>query len=264
MNRLLAIEFRKNFTYVTFWLILGLHFFFILALISNINSFTGSLNISTNQYPNINLDAVPLFRFPDIWQNIAYLAGFFKILLGIFIVISITNEFQYNTIRMNLSSGLTRLEFILSKVLLIFFISLLSVVILLSQGLTLGLSHSQNVSLINILSGTDFLLGYFIELFFYMVLAMVFALLLKRTGVTILILLIYPLLIEPLVRWQIPDSIDRFFPVKAMDRINVFPFPKYFGYDVQNHIPFDSTFITVCWIALLIYFSYLILKKKDL
>ncbi len=264
MNRLLAIEYRKNFNYVTFWLIIGLHYFFILALISNINSFTGSMNISTDQYPNINLNAIPFFKFPDIWQNISYLASFFKIFLGIFIVISVTNEFQYNTIRMNLSSGLTRLEFVLGKVLMIFIISLVSVLVLFSLGLSLGFSHSQDIDLGNIISGMDFLLGYFIELFFYMILALLLSILLKRTGISILMLLIYPLLIEPLIRWETPDSIDQFFPVKAMDKINVFPFPKYFGYDIPNHIPLDSTVITLCWIAVMILLSYLLLKRKDL
>ena len=75
---------------------------------------------------------------------------------------------------------------------------------------------------------------------------------------------IYPLLIEPLLRWQTPDSIDRFFPVKSMDQINVFPFQKYFGVSVQSHIPYDSTVIASCWIFIFIFSSYLLLKRSDL
>lgn len=264
MNRLLAIEYRKNISYLTFWIILGLHYFFLVSFISNINNFTGSMNISTDQYSDINLSLVPLFRFPDIWQNISYLAGFFKILPGIFIVISVTNEFQFNTIRLNLTSGLSRLEWLISKVLLILIISTVSLVILLGTGLALGFSHGGSLPAAQVLTGMDFLVGYFIEIFFYMILAMFVSILLKRTGISILFLLIYPLLIEPLIRWQTPDSVDRFFPVKAMDQINVFPFPKYFGYTVQDHIPLDSTVITVCWIVILISLSYIILERKDL
>ena len=264
MTRLLAIEFRKNLTYVVFWLILGLHYFFIISIISNINNFAGGMNISTDQYPDLNLGLVPMFRFPDIWQNISYLAGFFKILPGIFIVISVTNEFQFNTVRLNIVSGLTRLEFILSKVLLILVISLFSLIVLFTLGMWLGFSHSDMALPIHFLPGMDFLLGYFIEIFLYMVLALVISVMLKRTGISILFLLIYPLLIEPLIRWQTPDYIDRFFPVKSMDQINVFPFPKYFGYEVQGHIPLDTTIIAIGWIFIMIYLSYFILKKKDL
>jgi ABC-2 type transport system permease protein len=264
MIRLLEIEWRKNYNYLAFWLILGLHYFFLVTFLSNINNFAGSMNISTDQYKNIDLGIVPMFRFPDIWQNITYLAGFFKILLGIFIVISVTNEYQFNTIRLNLSAGLTRLEFILSKVYSILVISLLSVLVLFVLGLTLGLSQKNPDLTIGVLTGTDFLLGYFIEVFFYLVLALFISVWLKRTGVSIVILLIYPLLIEPLLRWQTPDSVDRFFPVKSMDQINVFPFQKYFGMAVQSHIPLDSTVIAVGWIFIFIFSSYLLLKRADL
>jgi len=264
MNRLLSIEYRKNLTYVTFWLILGLHYFFIISILSNINNFAGSMNISTNEYPSLNMGLVPMFRFPDIWQNITYLAGFFKILLGIFIVISVTNEFQFNTVRMNLTSGLTRLEFIFSKILLIMIISLFSVFVLFTLGMSLGLSHSDMKLSTSLLAGTDFLFGYFIEVFFYMVLALLISVILKKTGTSILIMLVYPLLIEPLIRWQTPDYIDQLFPMKSVDQINVFPFPKYFGYEVQSHIPFDHTAIAICWIFTMIFLSYYILKKKDL
>ena len=264
MIRLLEIEWRKNYNHLAFWLILGLHYFFLITFLSNINNFAGSLNISTNQYQNIDLGIVPMFRFPDIWQNIAYLAGFFKILLGIFIVISVTNEYQYNTIRLNISSGLTRLEFILSKVYLILVIGIVSVLFLFSLGLSLGLSQKNADLTVGIFTGSDFLLGYFIEVLFYMVLALFISIWLKRTGVSIVILLIYPLLIEPLLRWQTPDNIDRFFPVKSMDQINVFPFQKYFGVAVQSHIPYDSTVIASCWIFIFIFSSYLLLKRSDL
>ena len=222
------------------------------------------MNISTDQYRNIDLGIVPMFRFPDIWQNIAYLAGFFKILLGIFVVINVSNEYQFNTVRMNISSGLTRLEFILAKVYGILIISLVSVMILFSLGLSLGLSHQTSALSASIFLGTDFLFGYFIEVLFYMVMALFIGVWLKRTGISIVILLIYPLLIEPLLRWQTPDSIDRFFPVKSMDQINVFPFQKYFGGAVQAHIPFDSTVIAICWIGIFILSSYWLLKRSDL
>lgn len=264
MNRLFALEYRKNLTYLAFWVVLGIHYFFLITFLTNLNNFAGSMNISTQAYQNIDLGRVPMFRFPDIWQNIVYLSAFFKILLGIFIVIAVTNEFQYNTIRLNLSAGLTRFEFILSKVLLIFFISMVSVILLFSLGMALGMAHEGSTFSGSLLEGTDFLLGYFVEIFFYMVLALFISVWLKKTGISIVVLLIYPLLIEPLIRWQTPDYIDRFFPVKSMDQINVFPFAKYFGAQVPNHIPVDSTLIACCWIVILITLSYMLLQKLDL
>jgi len=87
MSRLFKIEFRKNVSYPAFWIILGLHYFFLIFFLTNINNLSGSFNISTSEFNNIDISLVPVFKFPDIWQNIAYLAGFLKILLGIYMVI---------------------------------------------------------------------------------------------------------------------------------------------------------------------------------
>jgi ABC-type transport system involved in multi-copper enzyme maturation permease subunit len=230
----------------------------------NINNLSGSFNISTNEFENIDFSLVPVFKFPDIWQNIAYLAGFLKILLGIYMVIAMTNEFQYNTIRLNLTNGLTRFEFLMSKFIVAFIISLFSVFILFDIGIFVGLFKNESGISQDMFIKLPFLGAYFLEILFYMTLALFFSAWLQKTGITIFILLVYPLLIEPLVRWQIPDTIDRYFPVKAMDNLNVFPFPKYFGIEVNELVPLDSTLVTVGWIIILFYLSYLILQRKSL
>jgi len=264
MNRLLKIEFRKNVSYPPFWIILGLHYFFLIFFLTNINNLSGSFNISTSEFNNIDISLVPVFKFPDIWQNIAYLAGFMKILLGIYMVIAVTNEFQYNTIRMNLTSGLTRFEFLLSKWITALIISLFSVFILFDVGIFVGLIKNDSGFSQEMFSKLPFLGAYFLEILFYMTLAIFFSSWLQKTGISIFILLIYPLMIEPLIRWQIPDSIDAFFPVKAMDNLNVFPFPKYFGFPVTEVVPIGSVLVTIAWIVILFYLSFLLIRKKSL
>jgi len=107
-------------------------------------------------------------------------------------------------------------------------ISLFSVFILFDVGLFVGLIKNESGFTQEMFTKLPFLGAYFLEILFYMTLALLFSTWLQKTGISIFILLIYPLMIEPLVRWQIPDSIDQYFPVKAMDNLNVFPFPKYF------------------------------------
>jgi ABC-2 type transport system permease protein len=264
MSRLFKIEFRKNVSYPAFWIILGLHYFFLIFFLTNINNLSGSFNISTSEFNNIDISLVPVFKFPDIWQNIAYLAGFLKILLGIYMVIAVTNEFQYNTIRMNLTSGLTRFEFLLSKFMTALVISLFSVFILFDVGLFVGLIKNESGFIQEMFTKLPFLGAYFLEILFYMTLALLFSTWLQKTGISIFILLIYPLMIEPLVRWQIPDSIDQYFPVKAMDNLNVFPFPKYFGMPVAEVVPPDSVLVTIGWIVGLFYLSFLLIRNKSL
>jgi ABC-type transport system involved in multi-copper enzyme maturation permease subunit len=262
--RLLKLEIQKNWTYPGFWVIIGMHYFFLITVFFNLQDFAGSIDYSDNQYGNIDLSLIPLLQFPDIWHNITYIAGFFKILLGIYVVIAITNEFQYNTIRMNLINGLTRIEFVVSKLSMIFIICVFSVIVVLGAGLIIGLSKSSGQATVDMFDKTIFLLGYFLELLLYLNFALLVGMWLKRTGIAIFTVLIYPLLIEPIIRWQFPDNIDQFFPIKAMDQLIVFPFPKYVGIEVPETISILSIVIAISWIVILFLLTNLILKRKSL
>jgi ABC-type transport system involved in multi-copper enzyme maturation permease subunit len=262
--RLLKLEFLKNYTYPGFWIILGMHYIFLIAVLFNLQDFANSINYSDNNIGDLDLSLAPLLQFPDIWHNVTYISGFFKILLAIYIVISVTNEFQYNTIRLNLINGLTRFEFTTSKFLMILIISVFSVVVVFLAGLIIGISQSDSEFSLDIFNKSIFLLGYFLELLLYLNFALFIGIWLKRTGISIFVVLIYPLLIEPLIRWQFPDYIDQFFPIKAMDQLIVFPFPKYVGIPVPDTIPILTITIALFWILALFALSYYFLKRKSL
>ena len=264
MIRLFKLEMQKNWTYPGFWIILGMHYFFLITVLFNLQDLAGSIDYSDNQYGDIDLSLVPLLQFPDIWHNITYISGFFKILLGIYVIIAITNEFQYNTIRLNLINGLTRLEFTVSKLLLILLISIVSMVVVFLAGLIIGINNTDTVSDPGIFDKSIFLFGYFLEILLYLNFALLIGTWLKRTGISIFVALIYPLLIEPLIRWQFPDKIDQFFPIKAMDQLIVFPFPKYVGIEVPDTIPLATIFIAVAWVFILFFLTNLILNRKNL
>jgi ABC-type transport system involved in multi-copper enzyme maturation permease subunit len=264
MIRLFKLEIQKNWTYPGFWIILGMHYFFLITVLFNLQDLAGSIDYSDNQYGDIDLSLVPLLQFPDIWHNITYISGFFKILLGIYVIISITNEFQYNTIRLNLINGLTRLEFTVSKLLLILLISLVSVLVVFSAGLIIGINNTDTLSGTEIMDNSIFLPGYFLEILLYLNFTLLIGAWLKRTGISIFVALIYPLLVEPLIRWQFPDVIDQFFPIKAMDQLIVFPFPKYVGIEVPDTIPFMAILIGLAWVIILFLLTNLILKRKNL
>jgi len=262
--RLLTIEMRKNLTYPGFWIILGMHYFFLITVLFNLQDLASSIDYSDNQYGNIDLSLAPLLQFPDIWHNITYIAGFFKILLGIYVVISITNEFQYNTIRLNLINGLTRTEFVLSKLILILLITIASVLVVFGAGMIIGLKNSDPDVSASFMDKSIFLIGYCLELLLYLNFALLIGMWLKRTGISIFVVLIYPLLVEPLLRWQFPDAVDQFFPIKAMDQLIVFPFPKYIGIEVLETITLSNLLIAATWVVLLFVFSNLILLRKNL
>src|SRR5690606_20889818 len=68
----------------------------------------------------------PIFDFVDIWQNMAWITFLFKYILAFMVIISICQEFSLRTVRQNMIDGLSRKEYIVSKVGLVAVLSLLS------------------------------------------------------------------------------------------------------------------------------------------
>jgi ABC-2 type transport system permease protein len=46
------------------------------------------------EFNGIDPTILPLYDFPDVWQNMTYVATFFKIILAFIVIISVTNENQ--------------------------------------------------------------------------------------------------------------------------------------------------------------------------
>ncbi len=119
-------------TYKVFWILMGLYFLFLVLgiLMAGFTINNGIDNI--NKHSPIPFPHITIYFFPDIWQNITFFASirFILILPAIVIIILITNEFTNKTIRQNIVNGMSRQEFLLSKLQLIFLNSLLITFIL--------------------------------------------------------------------------------------------------------------------------------------
>ena len=124
MIRLLRIEIIKNWTYPTFWIIVILYFFILGTGLFNLRDLIDNINISISSGGPLDTSLFPILEFPDIWHNITYLAGYLKLLLGIYIAVSVTNEFSFNTLRQNLMQGMTASEFVYTKLITIINLSI--------------------------------------------------------------------------------------------------------------------------------------------
>ena len=71
-------------------------------------------------FDEVDILRVPLYHFPDIWQNLTYISTYFQPILAIIVIISLTNEFSFKTIRQNIIDGFDRKDFLVSKLLSIF------------------------------------------------------------------------------------------------------------------------------------------------
>lgn len=268
MVHLLKIEFKKMVSYRTFWVVCGLYFGIMILTTASGMEFLKWLNSKGAQLFGQGLDItrVPLYHFPDVWQNLTYVSGYFKIMLGIMVVISVTNEFTYRTIRQNIIDGMSRWEFLFSKILMNVLLSLASVVSVFLIGLITGLIYTPDIVFADIFRDLSFFIAYFLEVFSFLSYSLMMGILVQRSGLTIIILLISRF-IEFLFKLNIPDSAEGIrngFPMESISNLVPMPFPKYVMLEIQDYVSWSSVLIALVWAGLFNYFAYLKLKKSDI
>src|SRR4030042_4598908 len=145
MNRLFRIELIKIRSNASFWVLTSLHIGIILLVILSGKVFLSNLSLGGESINLIDPSNIPLYQFPDIWHNIAYVAAYLKFILAIYVIISITGEISYDTLRQNIMNGLSRTDFIISKLFLIGLLSLCSTLFLFLAGLIIGLISTPDL-----------------------------------------------------------------------------------------------------------------------
>ena len=255
-------------SYRTFWVVGGLYFLTLGVGAASGMEFLKLLARTVEGFgQEINIDRIPLYHFPDVWLNLIWVGGFLKIVLAIMIVISVTNEFSYRTARQNVIDGLSRQQFLLSKILANVMYSLISVVMLFSIGLITGLIYSPELSLSAILTDVEFFFAYFLEVFFFLSYALMLGILIQRAGLTIILLLLtqtIELIITENMRDHVPDWLLGLFPMKSIWYIIEIPFPRYGFMEIRDYLTFTTIAIVIVWTFLFNYFAYLKLKKSDI
>lgn len=267
MLHLLKIELKKMTSYRTFWVVCGLYFITIgFSTASGMEFLKWLASFIDGFGENLNIDRIPLYHFPDVWLNLIWWSGLFKVLLGIMVVISITNEYSYRTVRQNIIDGLSRWEFLSSKILLNVLLSLMSVLLIFIIAAITGFIYTPDVQWKYVFTDTEFFLVYFLEIFEYLSFALLLGVLIKRSGLTIILLLLSSML-ELIIKLNVddyfPDSIQ-FFPLESISKLVPLPFYRYGFMEIQDYIKLSSVAIALGWTLIFNYLSYYRLRKADI
>lgn len=267
MMHLLKIDLKKLTSYRTFWVIAGLYFITLaFATASGMEFLKLLARLIEGFGEKINISRIPLYHFPDVWMNLIWFSGFFKIVLAILVVISVTNEFAYRTLRQNVIDGLSRKEFLLSKIYTNVLLSLASVVMIFVIGLVTGMIYSPSLSFSAMTTDLEFFPAYFLEIFFFLSYALMISMLIQRSGLTIILLLLSQM-IELIITANIDDEIPwiiPFFPMRSIWNLIGWPLPRYAFQEIKDYLEVKSVLIVAVWTVLFNYFSYLKLKKSDI
>lgn len=266
MLRLLKIDLIKLKNYRAFWVLNILYGLLIVSIPISVIEFLKWLKAQGAEFDGFDPMKIPVLYFPDIWQNITYVYTFLKIFLAIVVIISISNEYSYKTIRQNIIDGFSRTDFIKSKLAMILMLSLGSTALVFLTGMFTGLIYSPDIEFVEIFTGVQFVFAYFLDLFAYLVLAFLLTVLMKRSALTVFILLLFSP-IEYAITGNLPEFLDfltPYFPLHAINNLIAFPFKKYWFQEIQDYVAWDAVMVVFIYIAVYIYAISTKLKKSDL
>jgi ABC-type transport system involved in multi-copper enzyme maturation permease subunit len=259
MLHLLKIEWLKAKNYRTFWILAGL----FLVSIFGINYITHE--IQSTRHGNAGADAAaqmligaPPFRFPDVWHTVSYISSFLLFIPGLLLIISMTNEFSFKTHRQHVIDGLSRTEFILSKMMVVVIVALTSTVIVFLTSLAFGLAEGGASFSVEKLQYIGY---FFIQALSYSSVALLFGLLFKRSGIAIGIFFLYITVLEGMLAGilnKYAGGIGYFLPLESTDSLIPFPFFKVI---VNQFITRpDALYLLIAAVVYLV--AYFVIAKK--
>ncbi len=280
MLRLLSIEFQK-LRYSRSAKVLTITYFVLISFIALIASYKF-------EFGNVNFRIAEqgIFNFPFIWHFNSWVAAWLKIFLAIVIVSMVSNEYSYKTLKQNLIDGLSKKEFLASKVLTVLLFSVLSTVFLFIVSMILGLVFSDYTEIGIIFSDMEYLLAYFIKLIGFFSFCLFLGVWVKRSAFALGFLALWQI-IEGLISLffsfinyktavNLNDSVFQFLPLASMSNLVKEPITRLGAIkSVANQIGGENFVkdygvhwyqiaIVLFWTLLFIYGAYRILKKRDL
>ena len=280
MIRLLKLEYLKNLNYKPFKVFAGLYFIVLVALL-----FIGLVDFDF--FGNkVNLKEQGMYNFPGVWNFTTYIVGLLKIFLGCIIVFSICQEFSNRMFKQNLIDGLSREEFIFSKLLTILLLTGFSTSIVFILAFVLGKSYSDTQESDLIFKEIYFIFNYFLKLFAFFSFLMFLSVLFRKSIFVFLGFFMFWFAekiligiesfgvmhnINELERAKILNTkvfYTDYLPLESMS--NLIPNPlvrtnmaKLLGMQFKFDYPWGSVIACIIWSAVFIAGSYWILKKKD-
>ena len=262
MLQLLKIEWLKLRHYRTFWVLSILYMVSVFAA-----GFIG-YSIEKRTLENakeIKMIAGTSFGFPDVWQSVSWLSSLLVFLPALLIVTFVTNEFVYKTHRQNIIDGWNRNQFIKVKVALIVILSVLATLMVFLTSLFIGFLGEGSFSFEDVKY-----VGYFlVQSLSYNGVALLFAVLLKRTGLALGLFLAYAYFLENLIGnlldWRIASKPGSYLPLNSTDNLIPFPFIKNLTKQIMAQP--DENILLLCagiYLGIYIFITFWKFRKEDL
>ena len=218
------LEWKKMKHFRSFWLLSSLY----IVLLPTLMLIPKSFKHIPEQIGGKNT----FYMFPSVWEHVGYLGNWLSFfILGFLAVIFITVEFNNRTFRQNIITGLSRINFIKSKVIFIFIISLAATLYYIFVCITYGALHTEHIFVSKVIEHVDYSWRYFIMCFSYMTIGLFIGLIIRKTGGALFLYLSYGIFIELFIRYVVHLKLFsgrtmHFYPINAAEDLVPVPFAE--------------------------------------
>jgi hypothetical protein len=259
MTELLKIEWLKLKNYMAFKVLAIC--FTVGVVATNYIVYSVNKNI-VNNVPASGLVSFSPYSFSNTWQTTSYTTGFILLLPALLLIMLLTNEYTYKTHRQNIIDGLSRQQFIGTKMMMALIFAMVATLLVIITALVFGLGSGTSFSL----NGIEYVGYFFLKALSYNLIAVLMSVLIKRTGFATGVFFIYlgaenilSQLLNVLSMKMKANSgtdlgnIGDYLPMNAADGLLAFP-DNPFKTMTKHIMPSDYT-----WLVLAMALGYLLL-----
>lgn len=225
-----------------------------------------------NTVPNNPLlDPKSIFQYPGIWEWLGYIGNWMVFfILGFMIVYMISIEVTYKTMRQNVITGLTRLDYFLSKFGLVLVFSIGATLYYTLIGYLMGFTSDESYTLSQVFDNEYAIPRFFLMCLGYLSFAMFIGFAIKNSGLAVLTYLAYGIMLEPIIRIFghqkiFEGSSHNYYPLNAMEDLAPMPIPNSGIKETIGFLEYSHASIaTIIYIVIFLALTYYIFKKRDI
>ena len=263
MKKLLQIEWMKVKSYLTFWVLIGL---FIAAIVGiNYISYRSNLELKKNFPMGEMLTGSP-FSFPQIWNTISWMSSWVLYFPGFIIIFLVSNEYTFKTHRQNIIDGLSRRQFVMTKLFVAFILTVACTILVFLSTVIFGFSSGSSFTT----EGMSRLANFFLCAWVYILFAMLLAFLFRKAILAIGVFFVYGLIIDNIltffIRWSTQGGHygNYILPIDVADSLLPHPFQKQTDSFMSSPNMTACLIICIAWVIFYHWFTVRKFQMEDL
>ncbi|MDR2424355.1 MAG: ABC transporter permease [Prevotellaceae bacterium] len=199
------------------------------------------------------------------YSLVSFVCGFIFTIPAMIIIMHTCAEYTYKTHRQNIIDGMTRQQYIATKLMLVVAIALFTTIAVYLIAFLIGTFDNSPFSL----AAMKYMVFYFVQAVMYLSLAFLFALIIKRSILSLSVFVVYSLIFENILEYKLGKKFDAsaisdMLPLASCDHLITAPDRQIFSFIADpkpETVYLAATLIYIAACCALCFYRY---GKQDL